>query len=279
MDIAVLGGRGYVGSAITETLREQGHDVTTMDPHIGGENHVSLDILSMEVDGYLDGYDAVVNLVGLSPMKQPGIPGYFDLHVAGAENVVGACEANGIDRLVHMSALGASSQADTAFLRTKGLGEEAVLDSDIADVTVFRPSVIFDHGNELVEYAKRFAPLRVFPNIPTPVQPIYRGDVADLFAQAVTGDIDEDVLEVGGPEKMSLFTFVQQLYNAKGYACYPAPVLPIMTLGLHVMEYVPFIPFGKEQAWYLAFDNTTDDNDAPAYTELTSYSDWLEQEV
>lgn len=295
MNVCILGGRGFVGSAVTETMRKRGHDVTTLDPAIGGDrtvlqgervleqrsvehcdHHISADILSMDLDEHLQGFDVVVNLVGLSPMIQPGTPGYHDLHVAGAENVVAACEKNDIARLVHMSALGADPDADMAFLATKGLGEQVVLDAeDAVDVTVFKPSIIYDRGNELVRYAELFAPTRLFPDMPTPIQPVYRGDMAALFAEAVDGHIEESVLEVGGPDTMTMFQFVKQIYNANGYACYRLPVLPLMTLGLRVMEYVPFAPWGRDQARFLTFDNTTDDTTADRYVDVTSYEDWV----
>lgn len=278
LNICVIGGRGYVGSAITEELRKRGHDVTTMDPHVGGDHHISMDILDENLQDHLDGFDAVVNMVGLSPMKRPGVPGYHDLHVAGAENVAGSCEVADVERLVHMSALGADSSSDITFLQTKGLGEEAVQEADL-DTTIFRPSVIFDHGNELIAYAKLFAPLRLFPNISVGVQPIYRGDVATLFADAVEGDIDEEVLEIGGPEQMTMFQLIKHVYNAKGCACYPLPMLPLMRIGLYVMEYVPFAPFGKDQAQFLTFDNTTEHNVAPDYVDLMSYTAWVENEI
>ncbi len=276
-DICVLGGRGFVGSAVTSALRRNGHTVTTMDPHIGGDQHVSASILSTDLDAFVEGFDTVVNLVGLSPMKQPGVPGYHDLHVAGAENVVGACQENDIDQLVHMSALGADPTADTVFLRTKGEAEETVLDAGL-DVTVIRPSMIFDHGSELIQYAQLFKPLRMFPRIPVEVQPVYREDVATLFAQTVEDRIAETIVEVGGPNTMTLFTYVKQLYNAQGYACYPVPVLPVMKAGLYMAEYMPFIPFGRDQARFLSFTNTTQRNDAADYINLTAYDAWLQQE-
>lgn len=275
-DICVIGGRGFVGSAITERLRERDHHVVTMDPNIGGNDHISHSILADDLDEQLDGYDAVVNLVGLSPMNPPRGSGYRDIHVAGTENVVGACETNDIGTLVHMSALGADPDSDIEFLETKGLGEEAVLAADIDTTVVFKPSVIFDEGNELVRYAQLFARTRMFPNMTTPVQPIYRGDVADLFVQAIEGDIDQDVMEIGGPDTMTMFDLVKQVYNANGYRCYPLPIIPFMKLGLHVMEYVPFAPWGKDQVRFLDFDNTVAENDAPAHVDLTRFEDWLD---
>lgn len=276
MKIAVLGGRGFVGSAVTEQLREHGHDVTTVDPNIGGANHISLNILSKHLPERLEGFDAVVNLVGLSPMHEPRSTTYEKIHVRGARNVVASCQVNGIEKLVHMSALGADADADTEFLRTKGEAEEIVRNSGL-DATILRPSMIFDTENELVRAASRFAWTRMFPNVRTRVQPIYRQDVVTVFAQAVEGAVDEGILELGGPDQMALFDFVKQIYNANGYPCHALPVVPLMKLGLYMFEYVPIIPFGTDQARYLEVDNTTGDNDAEEYADLTAYGDWLEE--
>ncbi len=277
MDIAVIGGRGFVGEAVTEQLREE-HDVTTMDPKVGGTGHVSVDITDAEMlVEVLDGFDAVVNLVGLTPMKEPRGVSYEDIHVDGAENVAAACEENGIDRLVHMSALGADPEADTAYLRTKGEGRDIVLDSGL-DVTVFEPSIIFDTGNELVGMAASSAWTRMFPYLRTRIQPVYRGDMAELFRQAVAGGIDEEVVRCGGPDRMTLFDLVKKIYNAMGYRCIPVPMQPLIKLVLYLAEPLPFVPYGADQARFLSFDNTVEGNDAADYVELTSVAEWLAAE-
>lgn len=276
MDVLVIGGRGFVGAAVTEQLRENGHAVTTMDPHIGGSNHISLDLRSDALPDVVEGFDTVVNMVGLSPMRQQPTDRYESIHVDGVENVVRACHGTGVNRLVHMSALGADPAADTAFLRTKGEGEDIVLAADL-ETTVFKPSTIFDHGNELVEHAKRFAPTRMFPRISTRIEPVYRGDVADLFVQAVEDGIEADVVPVGGPDVMTIYDFAKHIYRAKGYRCIPVPLEPVMKLMLPALEVVPFVPFGVDQARLLDIDNVTAENiGATCLDEITAYTDWVD---
>ncbi|MFB6294467.1 MAG: hypothetical protein ABEI97_01790, partial [Candidatus Nanohaloarchaea archaeon] len=140
---------------------------------------------------------------------------------------------------------------------------------------VMEPSIIVDTGNELVELAERLAPTRVFPRLETRIQPVYRGDVAELFWLAVDGGIDEEVVEIGGPEQMTMFDLVRRIYNAEGYACHPLPVQSLMSLGLQLSEFVPFVPYGADQARFLRFDNTVEENDAAAYLDLTGMDEWL----
>ena len=68
----ITGGAGYVGSVLTGTLLDQGHQVRVVDVGFFGLDHVDPraelvvgSILSFEAD-WLDGVEAVVHLAGLS---------------------------------------------------------------------------------------------------------------------------------------------------------------------------------------------------------------------
>ncbi|MFB6166854.1 MAG: NAD-dependent epimerase/dehydratase family protein [Candidatus Nanohaloarchaea archaeon] len=278
MKVAVIGGRGFVGEAVRRELSED-HEIVTIDPAVGGSNHVSADItVPSSLEGILEGFDAAVNLAGLSPMKQPRGVSYEEVHAEGASNVVEACESQGVERLVHMSALGADPESEIDHLRTKGEGERSVLESPL-ETTVFRPSIIFDHGNELVEMARRFAPTRVFPDLGTRIQPVYRGDLAEMFHMAVESEIPEDSLDVGGPGEMTIFDLAEKVYGSEGYTCHPLPLHGVISVGFQLSEFLPFIPYGMDQARFLKFDNTLEENDASDYVDLKSVEEWLSSET
>jgi NADH dehydrogenase len=99
--------------------------------------------------------------------------------------------AVGTTRLLHMSALNASAQAPSHYLRSKAAGEEAVRRSGLRG-TVFRPSVIFGPRDSFVN---RFATLlRLMPGIfplacpDARLQPVCIDDVTQAFAHALTDE-------------------------------------------------------------------------------------------
>lgn len=45
--------------------------------------------------------------------------GFNDIHVQGARNIARACRDAGVERLIHVSALGASADSPSTFLKAK----------------------------------------------------------------------------------------------------------------------------------------------------------------
>jgi uncharacterized protein YbjT (DUF2867 family) len=84
----------------------------------------------------------VVSLVGLLY----GSPKQFeDVQWKGAENVARAARDAGA-KLIHFSAIGADANSRIPYVRTKGLGEAAVLDA-CPNATIIRPSIVFGPGD------------------------------------------------------------------------------------------------------------------------------------
>ncbi|MFQ5621748.1 MAG: NAD(P)H-binding protein, partial [Candidatus Nanoarchaeia archaeon] len=231
--ILVLGGRGFVGSAICKELRKK-HRVFTFDRHKGGKSHCCGDISCCEeLEKHMKGKHIVINLVGLSPLRKPAGNAYHAAHVVGVNNIIRACKKVGVKRLIHMGILGSDSRGKTLFLRTRGKGETLVRQSRL-NWTIIRPSIIFDKDNELVQQCSKLAFTCMFPYIPAKIQPVYRGDVAKIYRMVVDGKIKTKIVNVGGPQRMNVFQFAKRIYNKKGFPCYPIPLSPVRT----VMKYL-----------------------------------------
>jgi NADH dehydrogenase len=281
MKVLVAGGTGFIGSYLCRALAERGHDVTAL-ARSGGEPSEGVDVATGDVTDYdsiagaVEGQDAVVNLVALSPLFEPkgGNVMHDRIHRGGTENLVRAAEDAGVEGFLQLSALGADPDGDTAYIRAKGQAEEIVRESDL-DWTIFRPSVVFGEGGEFVSFTKRlkgmFAPgVPLYP-LPgggkTRFQPIHVEDLVPMLADALEDDEHVgETYEIGGPETLTLRQVTDLVYEAekKGVTIVPLP-MPLAKVGLTVLGAVPGFPMGPDQYRSLQFDNTTADNDVAAF--------------
>lgn len=144
--------------------------------------------------------DAVVNCVGV--LNELGKNGFDAVQAEGAERIARTAAAQGIFRVVHISAIGADAASDSDYARTKAEGEAAILEH-CPDAVILRPSVIF--GTE-DQFFNRFAGMTRFgPFLPivapdTRFQPVHADDVAQAAVAGVLGTAAPGVYELGGPD-------------------------------------------------------------------------------
>jgi len=225
---AVLGGSGFIGRYVVKRLAARGEVVA-----IGCRNAEAAKFLKPMGDvgqvmplnvgigdetllpAFLAGNDALVNCVGILRESRSQT---FDLvHHTGPARLARLAREAGIERFVHISAIGADSRSTSAYARTKAAGEQAVRDA-FPTVTILRPSVVFGPEDE---FFNRFAAMAMIsPALPligggeTRFQPVYVGDVAD----AVVGCIDDPttagrVYELGGPKVYTFRELVELLLS------------------------------------------------------------------
>lgn len=151
--------------------------------------------------------NVAINLTGLDYKTRHYSP--FDVHVTGAANMARAAKEAGVERFIHVSALGAdASNTESDVLRTKALGEEAVL-AEFPEATIIRPGIMFGAEDNFI---RRLADLAAMPG-PFPLpnegaavkQPVYVGDVA----QAIINSIDDPdakgaTYELVGPREYTM---------------------------------------------------------------------------
>ncbi|MFC6837676.1 complex I NDUFA9 subunit family protein [Halomarina ordinaria] len=291
MNVLVVGGTGFIGTELSRELTERDHEVTVLSRSPDDEGlPAGVDTYEGDVTDYdsieeaFVGQDAVVYLVALSPLFKPdgGNAKHFDVHLGGAENVVKAMQAHDVERLVHMSALGADPRGETAYLQAKGQAEETVRDAGL-DVVVFRPSVVFGDGGEFVPFTKKLAPRPAAP-LPgggkTKFQPIHVGDLVPMLAEAVEDDDRVgDTYDVGGPEVLTLKQVAELAHRADGHSFTAIPIpMAFADVGLSMLGAVGG-PMGRDQARSLRIDNTVADNDVTAFGvdegDLTTLREYL----
>ncbi len=212
--VTVFGGSGFVGRYVVRALARDGWRVRIacrrpdlafhLQPQgrVGQVMAVQANVRHPEsVAAALHGASAVVNLVGI--LAEGGAQTFSKVQAEGARAIAEAAKAAGVDRVVHISAIGADPHGASAYARSKAEGEAAML-AAAPSAVILRPSVIFGQEDD---FFNRFATMaRFFPIIPivgaeTRFQPVYVGDVAEAVAAAVAGRAQPGaVYELGGPE-------------------------------------------------------------------------------
>lgn len=292
MELLVAGGTGFIGTALCRELDDRGHDVIafsrspeTADLPAGVET-VAGDVRDSDsVAAAVEGVDAVVNLVALSPLRRPsgGESAHDAVHRVGTEHLVEAAADAGVDRFLQQSAIHADPAAPTAYLRAKGRAEETVRASDV-DAVILRPTTVFGDGDELTGFVRRVAPPYLTP-LPgggrTRFELIWVGDLAPVMADAIESDRHlGETYEIGGPDVLTLAELAALVHRADGRSTTVVPIpMAVAGLGMAVGQYVPGFPFGPDQYRGLQLDLITADNDVAAFgldpDDLRRYADYL----
>ena len=196
-NVCVLGGSGFVGSHVVHLLSADGVNVTV--PTRRRERAKQLILLptvdvveadihdEAELAHLVHGMDAVINLVGVLHEAR-GARGFEQAHIELPRKVIAACEANGVRRYVHMSALGADLNGPSKYLRTKGAAETLVRASFL-DWTIFRPSVIFGREDRFLNLFARllkWLPAIFLASPNARFQPVFVADVAAAIVHGLT---------------------------------------------------------------------------------------------
>lgn len=263
--VTLIGGGGFLGRYVAQELLAAGARlrIAQRDPRealylkplggLGQTQFVAADVRKPDsVARAIQGADAVVNLVGV-------LKGDFQaMHVDGARTIAKAASAAGVPTLVHISAIGADPQSQSAYGRSKGEGEAAVRGA-FPGATILRPSIIFGREDQFVNrFAGMIASMPVVPVLRAPAkfQPVYVADVAQAVVKALADENAQGrTFELGGPDILSMGELIRWIAGAIGRG--PSIVeIPDFVGGLIAMGgFLPGAPITRDQWQMLQKDN------------------------
>lgn len=262
--ILVVGGGGFVGRYVVQRLLARGARVRVAEREprkalflkplggLGQTQFVAADVRdAASVARVVTGCDAVINLAGSFTDMQA-------VQADGAGHVAAAARAASVRTLVHLSAIGADSDAASAYGRSKGDGEAAVR-AAFPEAAILRPSIIFGREDRFIN---RFAGLiRALPVVPviapkTRLQPVYVGDVADAVVAALGEAEAGRTFELGGPRVLTMEALMGWIAAATDrkplFVDLPDAVASALATGF---GWMPGAPITRDQWRMLQHDN------------------------
>lgn len=279
--VTVFGGTGFLGRRIVRYLHSLGFPVRIasrhpdrayrQDPDGPGLQSVEANIHDeRSVADALAGAYGVVNAVSLYVEHDQQT--FQSVHVESAQRLAALAQRAGVERLVHVSGIGADAASPSRYIRKRGEGELAVR-AAFADAALIRPAVMFGPDDAfLTVILKLLRRLPVYPMFGrglTRLQPAYVEDVAEAIGRLMQRtERPSNIFELGGPRVYSYEEFVRTVAHEAGLARRLIPIpLEVWHSLAWATEMLPSPPLTRNQVELMQID-TVSSQELPGFVEL-----------
>lgn len=265
MKILICGATGFVGRNLVHSLREAAHTVIRAVRRPGEAGDIAVDFCNDTTKNIwlprLKGINVVINAVGVlrDGLKTP----MHKLHTETPVALFAACAEAGVERIVHLSALGVDGGVDVPYFTTRLATEDALhkLPAKVRWLCL-RPSVIYGEDGTSAQMFMQLAklPVHVLPSggLQT-MQPVHIGDVcAAVTRWLADANATNQTIEAVGAEATTmrgmLDSYREQLHRRP--ACHvPMPGI-FVRLAARAGDLIPSSPLCSDTYTMLAAGNT-----------------------
>jgi uncharacterized protein YbjT (DUF2867 family) len=280
--VTVFGGTGFLGRRIVRHLRDRGFPVRIASRHpdrghrLFGPDDPQLQSVETNIhdersvaDVLADAYGAV-NAVSL--YVEHGRETFHSVHVDSAQRVAAQARRSGVERLIHISGIGADAASQSRYIRKRGEGELAVR-AAFLDAIFVRPAVMFGPDDAfLTTIIKLLRQLPVYPMFGrglTRLQPAYVEDVAEAIGRVMQrAETPSMIFEFGGPRVYSYEEILREVAHQAGLAPRLIPIPLAVWLALAwASEMFPSPLLTRNQVELMQID-TVSSPEMPGFVEL-----------
>lgn len=202
MKIVVIGGSGLIGTQLVNKLRQLGHDVNSASPQSGVNT-----ITGEGLDAALAGTDVVVDVANSPSFEDSAVMEFFE---TSGRNLLAAEKAAGVKHHIALSVVGTDRLQESGYFRAKQAQENLIKASGVP-YTIVHSTQFFEFLSGIANAATIGEEVHLSP---AHIQPIASADVADEVAVVTLASPINGIIEIAGPDRISLSDLVQK-YLAK----------------------------------------------------------------
>lgn len=206
LKIVVIGGTGLIGSKVVSLLREQGHEVVAASPSKG------VNTLTGEgLAAAMAGAQVVVDVANSPSFEDQAVMDFF---TTAGRNIHAAEVAAGVRHHVALSVVGTDRLLASGYFRAK-MAQEDLIQAIGIPYTLVRATQFHEFVNAIAQFAVHMDGGRVSPSL---FQPIAAAEVSAFVAGFAVQPPVHGIVEIAGPEPISLASAVKQQLQADGDA-------------------------------------------------------------
>lgn len=253
MRVLILGGRGFIGAALTGVFTAAGHTVVKGVRQPVAPDEICVDYAAYDAVDWgacIAGIDVVINAVGI--IVETDKQRFDTLHAAAPAALFDACVEAGerAPRVIQISALGAD-RGDSNYFRSKRSADEALMRLPL-QWQILRPALVFGEDGQS---ARLFLSLASLPLLPLPaggnqaLQPLHIDDLTDAVLRLSDPTTPaRQCIELAGPAQITLRDMLRAYRHALGLPPTGQFTIPklLMSFAARVAERSPGALFNRE---------------------------------
>jgi len=203
--------------------------------------------------------DICINFVGILYEKKRGNT-FKNIHSLFPGLLAKLCKEYGLEKFIHLSALGIESAIDSKYAQSKLEGEKNIL-NNFHNSIILRPSLVYSNSSDnfSTNFMTLLSRLPIFPLYhggKSKFMPIHAQDLTDIIYFIISKNINSQIIECIGPEVFTLKQILKTLLKLidKKRLLIPFPLF-LGNLSANFFELFPKPLITRDQIRSLKYDN------------------------